>query len=191
MVNGMPCSFADAFKPRSSTHTKLLTGLWLPSISRGVCYPDYLDIHYVALTNVMRARSLLDCRLPDAAKLRAALVGKSYSAITPSNLPKPSWQPTQMEVLHRLIQHMHDSRKGPSSSLKCHFGHIAQSSLKQDLFPNWRGAPKGAVLCQPCHAQLQADIRRCPSVAPAPQKKRRLGPCALGHTTSSFNRNWP
>ena len=112
----------------------------------------------------------------------------NYSAITPTNLPKPTWQPTQMEVLHRLVQHVHDSRRGPSLSLKCHFGHIALSSLKQDVFPNWRGAPKGAVLCQPCHAHLQADIRRCPSVAPAPQKKRRLGPCALGHTTSSFNR---
>ena len=119
MVNGVPCSFAEAFKPRSSPHTKLLTGLWLPSISRGVCYSNYPDIYNVALVNVMRARSLLDCRLPDVVKLRAALLGKNYRAITPTNLPKPTWQPTQMEFLHRVIQHTHDSCRRPPLSLKC------------------------------------------------------------------------
>ena len=87
LVNGVPSSFAEAFKPRSSPHTILPTGLWLPSISRGVCYPNCPDIHYVALANVMRARSLPDCRLPDTIKLRAALLGKNYRAITPPSRP--------------------------------------------------------------------------------------------------------
>ena len=192
-VNGEARTFAEAFKPASSPHLRLITGMWLPSISRCVCDRSNPSIHHIALVNVMRARSLLDSRLPDSTKLRATLLGKQYSAILPRNLPKPTWQPTQLETIHQLVQQAHDDLVRTPARLKCHFGHVAHNASKQNVFPIWRGAPLGATLCQPCYSHLQVDKKNhCDAISlpepPRHQKKRRLGPCSLGHTTSSFNR---
>jgi len=73
----------------------------------------------------------------------------------------------------------------------CHFGHPRQARMyKQDQVVTWRGAPHGTTLCYKCRNRLTYEINTAdhplvttPSVPPSVVKL--LGPCALGHRTSS------